>query len=232
MYVNDSMDLAQYKVREQSFVTRVYGWMCFALAITAFSAFYVASDRVLLKMIFANRMIFFGLIVAELLAVIFMTAAINKISSFTATCLFVSYSVLNGVTLSVILLVYTATSVASAFFATSATFAVMSCWGWYTKKDLTTLGSLCSMALIGIIIASIVNLFLQNSMMYWITTYVGVLVFVGLTAYDTQKIKQMSASFEAGSEQAKKSALLGALALYLDFINLFLMLLRIFGDRK
>jgi uncharacterized protein len=231
MYFDNPVDTA-YKLKEQNFITRVYGWMCFALVITGLVAFYVASTPQIVGAIITNQILFIGLIIIEIGAVIAITALINKISFFAASSLFILYAVLNGVTFSVILLGFTGTSVASAFFATAGTFAVMSCYGWYTKKDLTTIGNLCFMALVGIIIASVVNMFLQSSMMYWIITYVGVLIFVGLIAYDTQKIKKMSKSFEVNSEIGKKAALMGALALYLDFINLFLMLLRILGGRK
>ena len=224
--------VSDYQVREQDFLTRVYGWMCFALTVTGLVALYVASTPTLVRAVATNQMLFFGLIITEIVAVIALTAAINKISMATAVLLFIGYSALNGVTLSVILLIFTATSVASTFFATAATFAVMSCVGWYTKKDLTSIGNLCFMALIGIIIASLVNIFLQSSMMYWIVTYIGILIFVGLIAYDTQKIKKMSTTIETDSEAGKKTAIMGALALYLDFINLFLLLLRLFGNRR
>ena len=223
---------SEYQVREHNFITRVYSWMCFALVVTGLVAFGVASTPILVKTIATNQILFIGLIIAEFAAVIALSALINKISSATAILLFIGYSALNGVTLSVILLAFTGTSVASTFFATAATFAAMSCIGWFTKKDLTSIGNLCYMALIGLIIASVVNIFLASSMMYWIVTYVGILIFVGLIAYDTQKIKKMSRTFEANSEAGKKTAIMGALALYLDFINLFLLLLRIFGDRR
>jgi len=223
---------SEYEVREHNFITRVYSWMCFALVITGLVAFYVASTPILVKTIATNQILFIGLIIAEIGMVMALAALINKISSTTAIILFIAYSALNGVTLSVILLAFTATSVASTFFATAATFAAMSCIGWFTKKDLTSIGHLCFMALIGLIIASVINIFLQSSLMYWIVTYVGILIFVGLIAYDTQKIKKMSRTYEANSQAGKKMAIMGALALYLDFINLFLLLLRIFGDRR
>jgi uncharacterized protein len=229
---NPTATAENYKIREHSFITRVYSWMCFALVITGFVAFYVASTPVLVKAIATNQILFIGLIIAELGAVIALTALINKVSTAVALLLFIGYSALNGVTLSVILLAYTSTSVASTFFATAATFAAMSCIGWFTKKDLTSIGHLCFMALIGLIIASVINIFLHSTMMYWIVTYAGILIFVGLTAYDTQKIKKMSRVYEANSEAGKKAAIMGALALYLDFINLFILLLRIFGDRR
>jgi len=224
--------ISEYQVREHDFITRVYSWMCFALVVTGLVAYFVASTPILVRTIASNQILFIGLILAEIGAVIALTALINKISAATAVLLFIGYSALNGVTLSVILLAFTSTSVASTFFATAATFAAMSCIGWFTKKDLTSIGNLCFMALIGLIIASIVNIFLQSTMMYWIVTYVGILIFVGLIAYDTQKIKKMSRTFQANSQAGKKTAIMGALALYLDFINLFLLLLRIFGDRR
>ena len=228
---NPTID-AEYQVQEHQFITKVYSWMCFALIITAVVAFFVASTPALVMTIATNQILFIGLIFAEIGAVIALSGLINKISSATAILLFIGYSALNGVTLSVILLAFTATSVASTFFATAATFAAMSCIGWYTKKDLTSIGHLCFMALIGIIIASIVNIFLHSPLMYWIVTYAGILIFVGLIAYDTQKIKKMSRMFDVHSEVGKKTAIMGALALYLDFINLFLLLLRIFGGRR
>lgn len=232
MFYQNSIDMAEARIKEQNYITRVYSWMSFALAITGLVSLYIASTPALISKIATGKYLLLGLIVAELILVIVITAMINKLSFFTASTMFVIYSALNGVTFSIIFLVYTMSSIASTFFATAGTFAIMSCYGWYTKKDLTTIGNLCFMALIGIIIASLVNIFLQSSGLYWIITYAGVLIFVGLIAYDTQKIKIMAGNFAVNSEEGKKSALLGALALYLDFINLFLMLLRIFGDRK
>jgi FtsH-binding integral membrane protein len=161
-----------------------------------------------------------------------MSKNITNISSNMAIGLFMLYSALNGLTLSAILLVYTASSIASTFFITAGTFGAMSIYGYFTKKDLTSWGNLLFMALIGLIVASIVNIFWASSTMYWIITYAGVLIFVGLTAYDTQKIKNMSLELDAESEEGRKGAIMGALALYLDFINLFILLLRIFGDRR
>ncbi len=231
-YQNSALDTTEIRLRESNFISRVYGWMSFALAVTGLTALYVVSNPVLLKKLAASQGLFLGIVIVELVIVVAMTAMINKVAYSTAMIMFIAYSVLNGVTFSLIFLIYTTTSIASTFFATAATFAVMSCYGWYTKKDLTAIGSLCYMALFGLIIASVVNFFFASSMLYWIITYVGILIFVGLIAYDTQKIKKMAPVFAANSEEGKKSALLGALALYLDFINLFLMLLRIFGDRK
>ena len=161
-----------------------------------------------------------------------ISGAINRLSITTATLLFILYSVINGATLSVIFLAYTLTSIANVFFITAGTFGVMAFLGYTTKKDLTSLGRMMFIGLIGIIIATIVNLFLGSSMLNMIVSYVGVVIFVGLTAYDSQKIKHMLYEADSMDEGAQKLALLGSLTLYLDFINLFLMLLRIFGGNK
>lgn len=211
----------------------VYLWMSMALIITGLTSLVVADSPSLLSAIFKNRFIFYALLFGELGLVWYMAARINSLSFRTATILFIFYSVLNGVTLSVIFLLYTFSSIASTFFVTAATFAVMSLYGYITKKDLTTLGNLLFMALIGLIIATLVNLFWQNQILYWIVSYAGVLIFVGLTAYDTQKIKRLLLNEGTEvNEVTQKIALMGALSLYLDFINLFLYLLRLLGNRK
>lgn len=212
---------------------KVYLWMTMALIITGVTAYGVASSPNLMMTIFQNPAIMWGLIIAELVIVIAVSAAINKLSLTTATLLFVLYSVLNGATLSIIFTAYTMSSIANVFFITAGTFAAMAAYGYFTKRDLTSLGKLLMMALIGLIIATLVNVFLVKSSGFdLILSYVGVLIFVGLTAYDTQKIKQMLAMQTDMGEGAQKVALLGALSLYLDFINLFLHLLRIFGSRE
>jgi FtsH-binding integral membrane protein len=182
-------------------------------------------------MVFGNSLIFFALIIAELALVFAISGMINKMSAGTATTLFVIYSALNGITLSFIFLAYARASIVSTFFICSATFLACSIYGWTTKKDLTSLGGFFMMGLIGIIIASLVNIFIHSNAMTMIISYIGVIVFVGLTAYDTQKMKDMALTQPAGldGEVIRKGAILGALSLYLDFINLFLMLLRIFG---
>ncbi|MEQ9266598.1 MAG: Bax inhibitor-1/YccA family protein [Balneolaceae bacterium] len=215
-----------------NFINKVYSWMALALTITGFIAFRTASSDALLNFIFGTPYMFMGLIIAELGIVFWMVSAINRMTSNLAISLFLLYSALNGLTLSVLLIAYTGASVASTFFITAGTFGAMSAYGYFTKKDLTSWGNLLFMALIGLIIASVVNIFLNNPMMYWIITYAGVLIFVGLTAYDTQKIKRMSLELNIESEEGRKGAIMGALALYLDFINLFIFLLRIFGQRK
>ena len=211
---------------------KVYLWMTLALVITGFTAYYVASSESLMMALFSNQIIFWGLVIGELVLVFSLSAAINKLSLTTATLMFVLYSVINGATMSFIFLVYTASSVTNVFLITAATFAVMAFFGYFTKTDLTSWGKILMMALIGIIIATIVNIFTKSEGLAVILNYLGVLVFVGLTAYDSQKIKQMLMQAPDAGEGAQKVALLGALSLYLDFINLFIYLLRILGSRR
>ena len=214
------------------FLPKVYGWMTVGLALTALASVFTLSSEAALQLIFGNRLVFYGLIIGELGLVIALSAAINRISSVVATLMFLAYSALNGVTFASIFLVYTSSSIASTFMVASGTFAAMSLYGYATKRDLTGWGSFFFMGLIGIVIASLVNIFLKSEMVTWVVSYLGVFVFVGLTAYDTQKIKLIGMGGFADGESRKKAAILGALTLYLDFINLFLMLLRIMGDRR
>ena len=200
---------------------KVYVWMTLALAITGFTAYSVANSPAILQMIFTNKLLFFGIIIAELALVWGVSAAINRLSLTTATLLFVLYSVLNGVTLSFIFLAYTAESITSVFLITAGTFAVMAAIGSFVKTDLSSMGRILFM-----------NLFMRSSGLAMILNYAGVLIFVGLTAYDTQKIKQMLLQAQDTGETAQKVALMGALSLYLDFINLFLYLLRILGNSR
>ena len=211
---------------------KVYVWMTLALVITGVTAYAVATSPGLMMAIATNKLLFWGLIIAEFGLVVAISAAINKLSLTTATLLFVLYSVINGATLSFIFAIYTMSSIASVFFITAGTFAVMAVIGYTTKKDLTSMGKILFMALIGIIIATIVNIFLKSTGLQMIVSYLGVLIFVGLTAYDSQKIKQMLLMAPDAGEGAQKIALLGALSLYLDFVNLFIYLLRIFGRRE
>jgi len=212
---------------------KVYVWMTLALVITGVAAFGVATSPGVMSVIYGNQIVFWGLMIAELALVFSISGAINRLSLTTATLLFVLYSVINGVVLSSIFLVYTASSIASVFFITAGTFAVMAFIGYTTKTDLSSLGKILLMAVIGIIIASLVNVFFVKSTGFdLIISYVGVLVFVGLTAYDSQKIKQMLLMAPDAGEASQKLALLGALSLYLDFINLFIYLLRILGKRE
>lgn len=211
---------------------KVYVWMTLALVITGFTAFGIAENPGLVYTIVTNRLLFWGLIIGEFALVMAIYGAIGKLSATAATLLFVLYSIVNGATLSVIFLAYTMTSIASVFFITAGTFAVMALIGYTTKTDLTSFGKMLMMGLIGIILATVVNIFIGSSMLNMMVSYVGVVVFVGLTAYDSQKIKNLLYQVDNMSEEAQKLALLGSLTLYLDFINLFLMLLRIFGGNR
>ncbi|MBT3182051.1 MAG: Bax inhibitor-1/YccA family protein [Deltaproteobacteria bacterium] len=228
-YITQSLNISEVQKR---FITKVYGWMCAALLTTGLVSYYTISNDNLMQRIFQSPVLLIGLIIVELALVMILSAAINKLSSQAATGLFFLYSALTGVTISVVVLVYTKESITSTFLITAGTFGAMSFYGYVTKRDLTSIGNLAFMGLIGIIIASIVNIFIQSTSLYTIITYIGVLVFVGLTAYDTQKIKGMGAYLQEGSQEEQKGAIIGALRLYLDFINLFLMLLRIFGRRR
>ena len=225
---------AQVQVRVNSFVRSVYNWMAIGLGITGVVAYGVANSPGVTEVIFGSQLVFFGLIIAQLAMVYIISARIQRIQASTATMLFIVYSALNGATLSSVFLAYTQSSITSTFFICAATFTACSVYGWTTRRDLTTMGGFLTMGLIGIVIASVVNMFFQSGAVSTIVSYVGVLVFVGLTAYDTQEIKNMALSqpgdIDAGA--VRKGAILGALKLYLDFINLFLMLLRIFGGRR
>lgn len=214
------------------FITKVYTWMALALLATGFTAMFVAATPALIKIILGNRITFYGLIIAEIGLVFFLSFMINKMNSATAIFIFFLYSFVNGLTLSVIFLAYTGESIAVTFFVTAGTFGIMSAYGYFTKTDLTKIGNILLMGLIGIIIASVVNIFLKSGPLYWIITIVGVIIFVGLTAYDTQKLRIMSQNGFEGAETEKKASIIGALQLYLDFINLFLLLLRLLGRRK
>ncbi len=211
---------------------KVYLWMTMAMVITGISSYGVATSPALLNMIYGNQIFFWGLVIAELALVFGIGGMLNRISLFTATMMFILYSVINGALMSSIFLLYTAGSIGQVFFITAGTFGAMAVVGYTTKKDLSSMGRLLMMALIGVIIATVVNIFVGSTGLQTIISYVGVLIFVGLTAYDSQKIKQMLYMQNADDEGAQKLALIGALTLYLDFINLFLYLLRILGRRS
>ena len=234
----DSVPIRQTQTQTQvlvnSFVRSVYNWMAIGLGLTGFVAYYVSNSPSLLNIIFGNMIVFWGLIIGELVLVFTLAARVAKMQASTATAMFVVYAVLNGATLSVIFLAYTKSSIASTFFVCAGTFVAASIYGWVTKKDLTSFGSFLFMGLIGIIIASVVNMFLKSSGMAMIISYIGVFIFVGLTVYDTQRLKNMALTqpVDADGAVVRKGAILGALSLYLDFINLFLMLLRIMGNRN
>ena len=222
------------QVQVNSFIQSVYNWMAIGLALTGGVAFYVASSPSLMQLIFGNQILFFGLIIGELGLVFYLSSRVQKIQASTATALFILYAALNGATLSIIFKAYTGTSIASTFFVCAGTFVTCSVYGMATKRDLTSMGGFMRMGLIGIIIASVINMFIQSSSMQMIISYIGVLVFVGLTAYDTQKLKHMALSQPAGMDAGvvRKGAIIGALTLYLDFINLFLMMLHIMGGSR
>lgn len=211
---------------------KVYVWMSLALLITGMTAYYVATNQVIMNAILTSRVLLYGLFAVELALVIIVSAAINRLSVLTATLMFLLYSVLNGATLSVIFLVYQLSSIATVFFITAGTFGTMALIGYTTKKDLSSIGRILTMSLIGLVIATLVNIFIKSDGLTMILSYIGVLVFVGLTAWDSQKIKRMLLQATDVNEVTKKIALLGALTLYLDFVNLFLYLLRIFGKRR
>jgi FtsH-binding integral membrane protein len=225
---------AQVQVRVNSFVRSVYNWMSIGLGITGVVAYGVANSPGVIEVIFGSPLGFFGLIIAQLAMVFMISSRIQRMQASTATMMFIVYSALNGATLSSIFLAYAQSAITSTFFVCAATFTACSVYGWTTRRDLTTMGGFLTMGLIGIVIASVVNMFVQSGAVSAIVSYVGVLVFVGLTAYDTQDIKNMALSQPDALDASavRKGAILGALKLYLDFINLFLMLLRIFGSSR
>lgn len=236
MEYNNYYDKGQTLAQSSVFAVlmrNVYTWMACGLAMTALTAMIVGRNENWVYTLATSGM-YWGLLIAEVVLVIFLSARINKMSFATAGLMFAAYAILNGVTMSIIMLAYTAESIAQAFFVTAGTFGGMSLVGFFIKKDLSAMGRTLMMALIGLIIATIVNIFWQNSMMASILNYAGVIIFVALTAYDTQKIKVMlqQAQYAGISDQTNKLALMGSLTLYLDFINLFLYILRLFGNRK
>ena len=218
---------------QNSFINRVFGWMTAGLALTGLIAYYISANHA--DFIIRNAKLYIVLILLELAVVAGLSFAVNKINSFTALAGFLFFAALNGVTLSWIFLAYDTTSITKTFLATSGTFGAMGIYGSITKRDLTSIGSLCSMGLIGLIIASLLNMIWPNSKAGLVISCVGILIFVGLVAYDTQKIKQMALAAGEGefeAETGKKMAIFGALTLYLDFVNLFLYILRLLGNRK
>lgn len=233
-YQASSMTVAQARQEASTvFLAKVFNWMAIGLGLTGVIAYFTAASGMALS-IAANSTVFMILMLAELGMVFYLSARIEKIQAATATGLFIGYSVLNGLTLSTIFLRYTSASIGGTFLITAGMFGAMAVYGLVTKRDLSKMGSFLFMGLIGIILASIVNFFLQSSSLYWTISVIGVLVFVGLTAWDVQKIKTMGEQgiMEQGEGAIRKGAIIGALALYLDFINLFLMLLRFFGGSR
>lgn len=236
-YDSNVYDRGSYGVSQSTafgkLMQNVYSWMCLALVITGMTAWLVGHNHSLQQIIFGNSIMFWGLMIGELALVLILSARINKLSLNTAGIMFGLYSVINGLTLGSIFMVYAETSIAQAFFVTAGTFGGMSLLGYFIKKDLSTLGRIFYMALIGLVVAIVVNMFFGNSVFDLIITVAGLIIFIGLTAYDTQKIKEMllQAQQYGVTEQTSKIALMGSLSLYLDFINLFLYILRFLGDR-
>ena len=224
---------AEVSVRDErvgAFLSRVYGWMFAGLLITAVTAFVVSSSPQLIELVFLNRLVFWALIIAQLGLVFYLSARVEKMAPLTAAGLFILYSGLTGVTSSVILLVYTGASIVSAFVITSGMFGTMAVFGTVTKRSLAGWGQFLFMGLIGIIIASIVGFFFQSDLMQFVISVVGVIVFTGLTAYDAQRLKHMAVALPDG--RIGSYAVVGALSLYLDFINLFFFILRLSGGRR
>ncbi|MGL4456013.1 MAG: Bax inhibitor-1/YccA family protein, partial [Plesiomonas sp.] len=216
--------------RVQAYLSQVYGWMTCGLLLTAFVAWYAASTPAVINFIFSSKITFFGLIIAQLALVFVLSGMLQRLSGTMATSLFMLYSALTGLTLSSIFIAYTASSIAATFVVTAGMFGAMSLYGYTTKRDLSGMGNMLFMALIGVVLASLVNMWLKSDTLMWVITYIGVVLFVGLTAYDTQKLKMLGEQIsEDDHENFRKYAIVGALTLYLDFINLFLMLLRIMG---
>jgi uncharacterized protein len=226
------MGIDAVAAEQQRFMVRVYNWMTAGLGITGVMAFYISNSPTMLNIIFGNPVVPIVLMVVQVGLVFWLAARVMQMSASQATGVFMLYAGLTGVTFSTIFLAYTTASITSTFLVTAGTFGAMSLYGYTTKKDLTSWGSFLFMGLVGIIIASVVNIFMESDMLHAIITYAGILIFVGLTAYDTQKIKEMNILGNEGTDEDTKEAIRGALMLYLDFINLFLMLLRLLGDRR
>lgn len=229
--MNQQYSIAQQEQAIKSFLPRVYIWMTLGLLVTAAVAWTTYNSAAIQDIVFGNPIVTIGLFIAQIVLVVALSAAISRLNPAIALLIFFAYSALTGLVFSSIFLVYTGTSIASTFVATAGMFGVMSIIGMTTGMDLTKIGNIAFMALIGIIIASVVNFFLQSEALYWIISVVGVLVFIALIARDSQRLKVMAAQVDASSEQGQKASIMGALVLYLDFINLFLFLLRLFGNR-
>ena len=226
--MNTRVQYQSMVMAERTFLADVYGWMTAGLALTGLVSFELAHSPAFLMPLLANKPVFFGLMLLQLVLVVVLSARADRLSPAGATFTFLAYSALTGVTMSTLFLTFTSASIASTFFVTAATFGLMSLYGYRSKADLTSVGNICFMGLVGIILASIVNFFLRSAAVYWITTYLGIFIFVGLTAYDTQKLKDLVVDGSTESQEA----VVGALVLYLDFINLFLQLLNFTGKRR
>lgn len=219
----------------QKFMTKTYGWMTIGLLTTAVVAWMAINDGTVMYTILNNPLMFWGIMIGQIAAVMIISFLINRISAQTATALFIVYSALTGIFLSLILVRFASVTITSTLFITAGTFAATTLLGYTTKKDLSSVGGFLLMGLIGIIIATAVNIFLRNPTIYWAINYIGLAIFIGLTIYDTQKLKAMGEALEAENtapEQMQKYAIFGALELYLDLINMFIFFLRIIGGRR
>lgn len=222
--------IEQSSNRVQTYMSHVYGWMTVGLLLTALVAWFASNNYELLNVLYQGMWV---LLIAEFALVFAISGLINRLSGAVATTLFMLYSVLNGCTFSIYFIVYTSSSIASVFFITAGMFAALALYGYTTKRDLSGFGRFLFMGLVGIIIASLVNIFMQSQPLMWAITYIGVFVFAGLTAYDTQKLKELGDQLSQDDPNMfRRFVILGALTLYLDFINLFIMLLKIFADRR
>jgi len=230
-YGNQVIDVESGSMAK-SFVANVFSYMTLALVISGIAAYWFAASGMILNLLEGSSIMMWIVMLAPLGMVLLMSFAFNRLSYTALIAIFLAYSFINGISLSVIFLVYAMATIAKVFFITAGLFATMAVIGYTTKTDLTKMGSILMMALIGLIIASVVNFFMQSGTMDYIISCFGVLIFTGLVAYDTQKVKRIGAGVEYGSAAAGKLAVMGALSLYLDFINLFLFLLRIFGGRR
>jgi uncharacterized protein len=226
-----TLNIATVVQEQRRYMQRVFSWMFVGLLMTAVVSFLLSRNNNVISYFSAHPYGFFGILIAELVMVFYLSARIHKLSVTAATLLFFIYAALNGITFSLLFSIYTAESIGTTFFITAGMFGAISVYGYVTKRDLSRMGSILFMALIGLLLATLINIWLQSSGLYWIVTYAGVLIFTGLTAYDVQKIKEGNIIGNEGTVDDTKEAIIGALVLYLDFINLFLYLLRIFGNR-
>jgi FtsH-binding integral membrane protein len=230
MDINQTAVLPRAEIGVRQFMAKVYGWMSLGLFVTGACGAYMASDPQMIVNLVHNSFMFYGLMIAEFGLVIYLSGWVASMEASTAKFAFLFYAALTGVTTSVIFLVYTHASIAVAFFTAAGMFGVTSAYGYLTTADLSSMGNMCFMCLIGLILASFGNMWLHSPAISWAITYGGIVIFTGLTAYDTQKIKAM---YESGSDDVEtKKAISGALRLYLDFLNLFLSLLRATGRRR
>ncbi|MEC7277897.1 MAG: Bax inhibitor-1/YccA family protein [Bdellovibrionota bacterium] len=223
------------ELENSRFMSGVYRWMTMGILLTAVISFFVGNSHSMVEAILTNKILFYGLLIGEIGLVIFLSAAINKLSALSATLIYLFYSALNGVTLSVIFLIYTQDSIFSVFLTTAVAFGGLSAFGYVTKKDLGPIGTFCTMGLWGLIGFGLLSFFfpsLMSARTSWVYNVIGLIIFSGLTAYDNQKIKNSNIIGNEGTEEDQKETILGALTLYLDFINLFLFLLRLMGGRR